>query len=155
MRKSAIIQGPYRYELRRTWDETLPTINWVMLNPSTANAVEDDATIRKCVAFSRLWNFGGLIVTNLFAWRSRDPQTLRRMRADVVGPMNDYYLQQGRMQSNSCIAAWGVHGSYQDRGAIVKKALTFYGDVSCLGVTKAGHPKHPLYIPFNTPRTTL
>src|SRR5271154_3410516 len=68
--------GLYRYWLTRTWDPTKPVLNWIMLNPSTADANKDDATIRRCMNFAKHWHYGGIAVYNLFAFRATDPKVL-------------------------------------------------------------------------------
>jgi hypothetical protein len=77
-----------------------------MANPSTASATEDDATIRKCIGFSKHAGFGRMIVVNLYALRSRDPKTLRKATTPI-GPMNDYWIQQAIGESREIICAWG------------------------------------------------
>lgn len=139
--------GTYRYELSRTWDwdSTLPVVGWIMLNPSIASAEVDDPTIRRCVAFTRTWGYGGLVVRNLFALRATDPQELRR-HPDPVGPDNTEHLAQARHDAFT-VCAWGAHPLAVVPGRALIASLTAMGvDVMCLGVTKAGHPRHPLYV---------
>lgn len=76
--------GLYRYTLTRTWDATKPRACWIGLNPSTADASEDDPTIRRMCGFADAWKCGGIIVVNLFALRATDPKELRRVK-DPVG----------------------------------------------------------------------
>lgn len=142
--------GFYRYYLTRYWDDKLPLLTFIMLNPSTADANIDDPTIRRCMRFARDRGYGGIVVLNLFALRSPEPKDLK-LAADPVGPLNDPYLigvfQACKKNSYDVIAAWGVHGSYLRRD---KRILELAGDVGlqlkCLGITKDGSPKHPLYI---------
>jgi hypothetical protein len=77
-RKNALLSacGYYRYWLSREWDDSLPIVTFIMMNPSTADAFNDDATIRKCVGFAKAWGFGRIRVVNLFALRSREPLDL-------------------------------------------------------------------------------
>lgn len=83
MIRSAVISkdGLYRYTLRRVWDESKPLLNFVLLNPSKADAETDDATVRRCIGFAKLWGFGGIVITNLYAYRSTDPKKLWRVFA--------------------------------------------------------------------------
>jgi hypothetical protein len=138
---SALISrcGRYRYTLQRSWSGApLGVVNWVMLNPSTADAQADDPTIRRVVNFARAWDFGGLVVTNLFALRSTDPKRLRRAR-DPIGPENDRHLVEA--------ATWGAHGSYLGRDRAVLRLLRANGiEPHALQLTNGGYPAHPLYL---------
>lgn len=139
--------GGYRYQLGRTWNPDLPTIGWVMLNPSTADAEQDDPTIRRCIGFARRWDFGGLIVMNLFALRSSDPASLRS-HTDPVGPDNDMHLQRLSALTGQIVVAWGTHSMAATRARAVLDLIAREGrDVYCLRVTASGMPKHPLYVP--------
>lgn len=140
----------YRYALERRWSEASPAV-FVMLNPSTADANADDPTIRRCTAFAKREGCGGLIVVNLFALRATDPQELYS-HPDPVGPQNDGILYEATHQGSPLIAAWGAHGTLHDRAETVARLLEF-NDVMCLGTTKNGHPRHPLYVHGNTPLT--
>lgn len=135
--------GRYRYALGRTWDATLPSVGFVMLNPSTADADRDDPTIRTCMLFARFWGYGGIVVRNLFALRTPHPRVLRQAD-EPVGRFNDQYLKRCGEQAKT-IAAWGTNGGYLGRDVEVRKLLRFYGVLLYhLGLTKDGHPKHPL-----------
>jgi hypothetical protein len=138
--------GNYRYSLTREWDNSLPTACFCMLNPSTADQHADDPTIRRCISFAKTWGCGALEVVNLFAYRSTDPTGLRAI-ADPVGEENDRYIMQAAKRASVVVAAWGVHGAYKGRDVDV---LPLLGDVQCLGVTKEGFPKHPLYVRADT-----
>lgn len=145
--------GAYRYRLTRRWGRpTDQQICWVMLNPSTADAVEDDPTIRRCIGFSEAWGFGSLVVVNLFALRSTDPKALLTCDVDPVGPRNDHAIRLASIQSAVTIAAWGTKGGYRHRNADVIRLVT--GDcmenMHALDITKDGHPKHPLYVKGDT-----
>jgi hypothetical protein len=135
--------GVYRYALRRVWDPNEPAILFVGLNPSTADHRVDDPTIRRCMRFARESGFGQLIVANLFAFRTSSPQSLRRA-ADPVGPENDRWLQELSVEASVSVAAWGNGGTFLHRDRAVLELLRA---PLCLGVTKRGHPKHPLYVP--------
>jgi len=119
-----------------------------MLNPSTADASQDDATIRRCIGFAKLWGFGTLIVGNLFALRSTDPKALYG-HPDPVGPENDKHLVSISQSARKIICAWGTHGKLRDRGREVADRLEFF-PLSALKVTADGHPGHPLYLAAST-----
>ncbi len=138
----------YRYGLRRVWDADNPPVLFVMLNPSTADEHRNDPTIARCEARARRLGFGGVEIANLFAFRATRPADLRRA-ADPVGPENDTLLRAWSRDAGVTIAAWGVHGTYQGRDRAVAGILG--GDVRHLGLTKAGHPRHPLYVRNDAP----
>jgi len=142
----------YRYVLTRTWDATAPAVTWIMLNPSTADAMKDDPTIRRCKAFARREGFGGMSVVNLFGLRATDPRTLRE-HPDPVGPANDWFLRLHAQAAPRAVAAWGAHGALRGRVAEVAGMLAVSPGVrlECLGVTKDGHPRHPLYVRSDAP----
>lgn len=140
--------GQYRYRLWRTWDASLDTATWVMLNPSTADASKDDATIRRCIGFTKRWGLGGIEVVNLFAWRSTYPHELYKA-ADPVGAGNDLVIEQAAYRGRRVILAWGDHGKHRDRSYKVRQALTECGlRLDCLGLTAHKEPRHPLRLAY-------
>ena len=134
----------YRYRLWRTWDGGKPTVSFVMLNPSTADAADDDPTVRRCVNYADAWGYGSLEVVNLFALRATDPSALRD-HGDPVGDANDGYLRRVCDTAAFVVAAWGGKGSIRDRGREVAQLLD--AELHALDTTAAGHPVHPLYQP--------
>lgn len=157
MIKDAVISecGLYRYLLTRTWEPTLPGVLWCMLNPSTADDVIDDATIRKCVGFSQQWGCGSIAVVNLFAYRSTDPAALAVAHhggVDVVGEGNTDVIAAMSRQYDLIVAAWGVHGELLRRGNKIKslwKQDRVHKKVVSMGLTRNGEPKHPLMLPYD------
>ncbi len=143
----------YRYTLRRAWGVSCASqVMFVMLNPSTADEVQDDPTIRRCIGFAKSWGFQRLVVCNLFAWRSTDPMALRTV-ADPIGKDNDDFIADCAAESEIIICAWGVHGSLHGRGPSVEQYLSGLDQPTYhLGRTKDGSPKHPLYLPANVER---
>ena len=136
--------GLYRYRLGRTWGIG-ETCLFVMLNPSTADAERDDATIRKCMGFARRWGFDGIEVVNLFAYRATDPKMLRRV-ADPVGPLNDQIIEHEAILHPLIVAAWGANGGLLGRSTRVRKLLG--PSAKCFRIGKTGEPDHPLYQPY-------
>jgi hypothetical protein len=134
----------YRYVLWREVDAGRPGYAlFVGLNPSTADEVADDPTVRRCRDFARRWGYGALCLANLFAYRATAPAVLRAARAPV-GRGNDRWLARLAVGADVIVAAWGVHGTFAGRDRAVTALL---GDrLACLGVTKDGHPRHPLYL---------
>lgn len=136
--------GRYRYELGRRWADG-PLLEWIMLNPSTADADADDPTIRRCIGFARQWGFNGIRVTNLFAYRATRPDELCNPYRNPHGPLNHEYLAAERGPITVC--AWGSHRVIEARANIDQ--ITGRSALMCLGYNKDGQPKHPLYVPAN------
>lgn len=141
--------GKYRYELTRFWDGRKPAVAFVMLNPSTADAEIDDPTIRRCIGFAQAWGYGELRVYNLFALRATDPGELLTSDAPV-GPDNAKFIEKARA-CDRIVCAWGattLPKPHAHRGLIVTDLLMGEDsrDLYCLGYTKDGSPRHPLYV---------
>ena len=147
MRSAAVISEceRYRYQLRRTWDDEGLLLEWIMLNPSTADAHVDDPTIRRCVGFAQRWGYGAIVVHNLYALRATNPAQLLSAK-DAYGPRNDEFL--GHNPALCTIAAWGAHAATlapNARATIAVLAMC-RPRLYCLGTTAAGGPRHPLYV---------
>lgn len=156
--------GAYRYSLTRGWAASLFARNlglvlFVMLNPSKADGVDDDATIRRCVGFARLWGFTGLHVANLFGWRSTDARALLTV-ADPVGPYNDSHLVKLASHAGRAVLAWGDHGAALRRiiapraervTALLRESLKPGAEIGCLGKCGSGAPRHPVRLPYSQP----
>ncbi|NOX72446.1 MAG: DUF1643 domain-containing protein [Alphaproteobacteria bacterium] len=138
----------YRYALTRVWDENGRKVLFVMLNPSTATEVQNDPTVERCERRARALGFGAFRVCNIFAWRATDPKNMRA-QDDPVGPENDAAILEGCNWANEIVCAWGTHGEHRARGPEVERIMrTTEQPLSHLGLSKAGHPKHPLYIAY-------
>lgn len=139
----------YRYALTRTWDPAGKRVLFVMLNPSKATEVQNDPTVERCERRARALGFGAFQVTNIFAWRETDPATMRKV-ADPIGPENDLIIREGAAWADQVIAAWGTHGAHLGRGPQMEAVLRATGKpIYALGLSKHGHPKHPLYISYS------
>jgi hypothetical protein len=138
----------YRYQLRRTWDPRRPAIGWVMLNPSTASARRDDPTIRRVLRFSAAWGYGAVVVTNLYALRATRPAELAG-HPSPVGPENATHLLRSAAETSATVCAWGAHRLALPRAPEVLRLLAA-AELLCLGLTRAGQPRHPLYVPAAT-----
>jgi hypothetical protein len=139
----------YRYALTRTWDPAGKRVLFVMLNPSKATEVQNDPTVERCERRARALGYGAFQVTNIFAWRDTDPFAMRKARAPI-GPENDVAILAGVAWADMVIAAWGTHGAHLDRGPQMAAILHAAGKpVYTLGLSKHGHPKHPLYISYS------
>ena len=136
----------WRYQLRRRWSLG-PWCNFLMLNPSTADETVNDPTVTRAERFARRWAYGGLIVTNLFAFRATDPQVMRAA-ADPVGPENDAAILAAAKASGLVLCAWGNHGGFLRRGEQVRRLLEAEGvALHVLMLTGMRQPVHPLYQP--------
>ena len=148
---SAALYSPcmrYRYALTRIWDAEGARVLFVMLNPSTATEVQNDPTVERCERRARALGFGGFRVCNIFAFRATDPRVMRAA-PDPVGPGNDAAITEGAHWAAQIVCAWGTHGAHLGRGAAVEALLRATGKpLFHLGLSKAGHPKHPLYIGY-------
>ena len=138
--------GLYRYRLWRSWGEG-PSVLWILLNPSTADHQTNDPTIRRCIEFSIRWGYHGIEVVNLFAWRATSPSAMKSA-LDPVGPLNDRYIVDVANQCDLVVAGWGVHGAHKDRDKQVIRLFEGF-EIKCLGKTRDGHPRHPLYLPYS------
>jgi hypothetical protein len=149
-RRTAVLSqcGMFRYRLGRRWHESsIKPLLYVMLNPSTADAHVDDATIRRCATFADAHGYHGFEVVNLYAYRATDPKELRRA-GWPVGPENDMHIIAALADSDPevCVA-WGSNAADLSRPAEVLALLRKWGrKVSCLRITSSGHPQHPLML---------
>lgn len=138
----------YRYELWRRWGEG-PLLNFVMLNPSTADEVDNDQTVERCERRARQLGYDGLVVTNLFAFRATAPRAMKAA-ADPVGSENDAAILAVAGRAALVIAAWGAHGGFRGRSQQVRQLFCEIGlPLHCLALTQSGEPKHPLYLPYD------
>ena len=138
----------YRYSLTRVWDPQGRRALFVMLNPSTATEIQNDPTVERCERRARALGFGAFRVCNIFAWRATDPKVMRA-QADPVGAANDAAILDGCAWADTVVCAWGTHGAHLGRGARVAALVRGTGAAPHhLGLSKAGHPKHPLYIAY-------
>lgn len=148
MKKGAVIDktGFYRYSLWREWDIAKSKIVFIMLNPSKADASIDDPTLRRCISFAKFWDYGSLIVVNLFAFRTASPLELKKVD-DPVGKQNDRYLKKAIKSADRVVVAWGNNGKLMQRDRLVLELLSKHNiQPHCLGITKSGYPRHPLYV---------
>jgi hypothetical protein len=136
----------YRYQLvRSTGCPNQALVNFVGLNPSTADESSDDPTVRRLIGFARRSGFGFLILTNLYAFRATDPRALK-LAADPIGPDNFAYVTGAACESRCIVPCWGTHGALRSRGREVLELLQRLGDIWVFGLTKGGEPIHPLYL---------
>ena len=147
MKKQATFSScrKYRYSLFRIWDEDKSLVLFIGLNPSTADEKEDDPTIRRCINFAKQWDYGGLIMGNLFAYRATQPSDLKQA-IEPIGKENDKIIVELSKRADITVVAWGNDGYLHNRDKEVLKLLT---NPMCLKINKSGQPAHPLYQPKN------
>jgi len=139
----------YRYLLTRVWVQDGRKALFVMLNPSTATEYQNDPTVERCERRARALGFGAFRVCNIFAFRATDPRVMRA-RSDPVGQGNDAAILESCAWADRIICAWGAHGAHLGRGPEVERLLRETGKpLFHLGLTRNGHPKHPLYIGYS------
>lgn len=134
----------WRYQLWRYWDHHgYPEVMFVGLNPSTADATVDDNTVRRCIRFAQAWGYAGMSMMNAYAYRATDPRDMKAAN-DPIGIENDAALVARSKISDKIVACWGVHCT-KERADHICRLLN--RPIHCFGTTKAGAPKHPLYLP--------
>jgi hypothetical protein len=141
--------GKYRYALWRQWgDGSKGFVAFIGVNPSTADELTNDPTVAKCIGYAKQWGYDGMFMLNLFGLRSTDPSGLKKT-GKPVGPANDDAIKRyvSDPRTKLIVCCWGEHGKYLGRGWFVCRNILQGFKVKCLGVTKAGRPKHPLYLP--------
>ena len=136
----------YRYELWRWWDRSKPYVVFIGLNPSTADEINNDPTVTRCISFAQSWNYGGLCMMNLFAFRATKPGDMKACLYPI-GPDNDEHLIMVTDKAGIIVAAWGIHGNHKKRD---EEVMYFISDMYCLGTTKHGYPCHPLFLRKDT-----
>lgn len=158
--------GRYRYWLERIWNLEAPILPWVLLNGSTADSVRNDPTVRRVIGFTRQWEFGGLWLVNAYAAMATNPRDLLAMDRNA-GPRNRHYVQRTirdawrhartlpHTQELPVIVGWGNHGAHGEQDRRVLEWIGRAGApvrLQCLGVTRLGCPRHPLYCAADTAR---
>lgn len=140
--------------MTRIWADG-PLLTFVMLNPSTADADKDDPTIRRCIGFAKRDGFSGLRVVNLFAFRATQPTDMQAAD-DPIGPENEARLIELFSAGGTFVAAWGGGGQFRGRAYDVRRLAGLLGvEMQCLGTTKDGYPRHPLYVKADQPLVAL
>lgn len=137
----------YRYTLWRRWSDGDRYVQFVCLNPSTADEETDDPTVRKCVKFAKTWGYDALCITNLFAYRATNPRVMMAA-ADPIGFGNDRWLLKVAADASLIVAAWGLDGVHLHRSAAVRRLLRNF-DLHYLRITRS-EPWHPLFLPDKT-----
>lgn len=137
----------YRSMLWRYWGPGRRFLHICGLNPSTADHQKNDPTIRREIDFAKRWGYDGLLKTNAFDLRATDPKVMLAHDTPLSAD-NDWWIHRCNLFASSPagLAAWGVHGNHRGRADELKRAYPWM----CLGKTKEGHPRHPLYVKKET-----
>ena len=135
----------YRWRLNRIWQPEKGVVNFCMLNPSIADENRNDPTVATTIQLADRWGFGGVVVTNIFAWRATDPKDMRAA-AEPIGAENNKHIQQVARSAKLVMIAWGAHGHYLNRGEQVLDGPLHGLKTYCLGWTESGQPRHPLFV---------
>jgi len=136
----------WHFTLWRTWDSNLPIVNWLILNPSTADESILDNTLTRCQNFTQAWGYGGMVITNLFAYRATEPMDMKQFEAPI-GIENDRHIVESATASAMVICGWGTHGKFLERDEHVKSLLRDNGiKPYCLKINADKSPSHPLYL---------
>lgn len=143
--------GAHRLVLGRRWSDELPVVAFIGLNPSTADATEDDPTVRRCAGFARAWGYGGVLIANLFTFRAADPRVLAACQTPLTFGADNALRDVGEA-ADLVIEAWGAHAmaSASGRDRHVRALLAGRAPRAVLGLTQDGAPRHPLYAPAGT-----
>jgi hypothetical protein len=153
MNRGGVVSN-HRYVLRRSWLGDKGIVNFIMLNPSTANDVYDDATIRRCKGFAIRWGFSGLVVTNLFAYRATQPSDLKALLAKeggfriAIGEDNTAHLDREARHADAVVCAWGDNCNMLPHRDLDVVAMLRRYDLLCIRLTVKGNPAHPVREPY-------
>lgn len=158
---SAIISacGLYRYRLEREVQPEGRVFAYFGINPSTADAIENDATVRKWIGFSLRNDCRRFIVGNVFGFRSKE---VKRLAAHTVesaqGPEWTMHVDQIIADADVLVPCWGAYGKIPRhlRGTfddVLARLLASGKPVLHFGVTACGQPKHPQMLAYATPLT--
>lgn len=146
----------YRYTLFRKWDpvtdmfappEQKGFVQFLCLNPSTADEVVNDPTVARCIRYARVWGYEGMCMTNAFAWRDTDPAKMKAA-AEPIGRDNNNWIAEVALKASLIICAWGEHALHLNRAQTVKEILVenARAKLHFLKLNSSGEPGHPLYL---------
>ena len=147
MKKATISDcGKYRYELHREWDKSKKKVLFVMLNPSTADGLNNDLTTIRCINFAKKWGYGGIMIGNIYPFRAKRPKDLRKwldeakLTADFnAAHENIKHVETMAEQADMIVCAWGCNHPG------IPEWIDELGDLFYLELCKDNiTPKHPL-----------
>ena len=147
--KKAIISdcGKYRYELHREWDKEKGKVLFIMLNPSTADGLNNDLTTIRCMNFAKKWGYGGLMIGNIYPFRAKRPKNLRKWLNDFIysdghgaTKTNEVHVKEMAQQADLIVCAWGCNYKGNIPDWVEELGDLHYLELCDDGIT----PKHPL-----------
>jgi len=136
----------WRYTLFRQWKKGRRFAAFIGLNPSTADEVNNDPTVTRCINYAKRWDYDGMWMLNAFAFRSTSPKLLK-LTKEPIGPDNDFWIKRivNHKTVKLVLCCWGTHAEFKGRCYEVAGYIPS-DKAMCLKLTKAGHPYHPLYL---------
>ncbi len=138
----------YRYWLYRCWDEQLPAVLFIGLNPSTANESDDDPTIKRVCRIAKFNGYGSVYMMNCFPYVSTDPKKLHEGFDVNTKCLNDILLIEKAALCRDVVFAWG---NFKEVSVDIIEFLKMtFPDAKALYINKNGSPKHPLYCPIES-----
>ena len=141
-------RSEHRYALWRIFDPALPLLIAVLLNPSTADEIDDDATVMRMTVRATRLGYGGVVIINLFSWRDVSPAAMKKV-PQPIGPACDDVIDLAVAEAGLVLCGWGSHGNHMARSDAVGSRLVERGiALTCLRKTAGGQPEHPLYLPY-------
>lgn len=158
--------GTFRYCLARHWHDLLTPLDvaarsdrqpaylaCIGTNPSAAEALRDDQTVRLLCNLARRRGYYGLTMLNAYAFRATSPAELRQ-RGYPVGPDNDRMIADivSGFQYD-VLACWGAIPPARDAELrnLLRSARTKKAGISppkALRLSSQGQPVHPLRQPL-------
>lgn len=143
--------GRYRFVLWRSVNMMFGQglVNFVMLNPSTADDTSNDSTITRCVGYAYAWEYKGLYVTNLSPLRATDPKDMLAAGPEppIIWNENLDWIVKIAHFCDLVVLAYGADGLHEGRAEKVLARLAEEKiSLHCLRVNQDGTPGHPLYL---------
>ncbi len=138
----------YRYKLWRIRANAKKILGFIMLNPSTADEIDNDPTVARCLRRAYNLGYDGLIIGNMYAFRTTSPVELAEA-GYPIGLENDRYLRGMAEICSTIVLGWGSHAKIMREIEVVKLIRSINPNLCHLGLTKAGQPRHPLYIAYD------
>ena len=140
----------FRYTLTRELSAApINTALFALLNPSTANASEDDPTCIRCMGFGWSWGYERVVLVNTNPYRSTDPHDVV-IPDEAVLTVNDEYVRVAATNADLIVCAWGANVDIELADRTVNVLRSVGKRLHHMGLTKGGQPTHPLYLHSRT-----
>lgn len=149
--------GRYRQMISRDWTPegaTPRTVLFIGQNPSVAGAEVDDPTVQREQGFARRWGYTRFLKGNIIDWRATSPRDVPKDIEEAVSAQNMPELERMAKEAEIVVLAWGaLHRRYDAlERETVARLRKIHPELYCLGLTRAGSPRHPLYLAKATER---